>query len=432
MSQRSGSQRTRANQWRHWIALKRSTSGSGSPDVSSKYSKITDWASRMSDSERKQCDTELALAFFSGGVPFRFIENPHLLRATGLLRPGYKPPSRRQLSNQLLDDCYSSLQAEISTEMSKATYVSLATDAWTNVNGESVINFIVLLPRPVFYEAVYTADNSHTADYLADATAEIIRKIGTEKVVSVVMDNAAANTSATKKLQDTFKATPLTCVGCAAHWLNLLAKDITKLDVYRITLSHAVQVIKTFTNKHVVAAKFADLQLATYSRKIALQLPVETRWISRCNALGSLVDSKTALRQFCVLPELSSLLSGSKEAEVKRNVLSDEFWVMATELRAHLTPISGSILQLEKETGVLSAVYEQFQILSDFYKSSELPNAAEVLELFEKRWIDYFSPAVAIARLLNPAYVGQQETSGSWRRRRCISGKRSMKRTHPG
>ena len=82
---------------------------------------------------------------------------------------------------------------------------------------------------------------------------------------------------------------------------------------------------------------------------------------------------------------------------------------MATELRAHLTPISGSILQLEKETGVLSAVYEQFQILSDFYKSSELPNAAEVLELFEKRWIDYFSPAVAIARLLNPAYVGQQE-----------------------
>ena len=42
-----------------------STSGSGSTDVSSKYSKITDWASRMSDSERKQCDTELALAFFA-------------------------------------------------------------------------------------------------------------------------------------------------------------------------------------------------------------------------------------------------------------------------------------------------------------------------------------------------------------------------------
>ena len=29
---------------------------------------------------------------------------------------------------------------------------------------------------------------------------------------------------------------------------------------------------------------------------------------------------------------------------------------------------------------MLSAVYEQFQILSDFYKSFELPNAAEVLE----------------------------------------------------
>ena len=33
---------------------------------------------------------------------------------------------------------------------------------------------------------------------------------------------------------------------------------------------------------------------------------------------------------------------------MKRDVLSDDFSVKATELRAHLEPLSGAILQLEK------------------------------------------------------------------------------------
>ena len=91
--------------------------------------KVTDWAAKITENEKMRCDKELSLAFFSGGVPFRFIENPHLLRAMGILRPGYELPSRRQLSDRMLDDCYASLQAEMNADISKAMYVSLATDA---------------------------------------------------------------------------------------------------------------------------------------------------------------------------------------------------------------------------------------------------------------------------------------------------------------
>ena len=375
-------------------------------EIIRKHGKITDWASKVSENEKNRSDREFALAFFSGGVPFRFIENPYLLRAMGILRPGYKLPTRRQLSNKMLDDCYASLQLEMNADISKATYVSLATDAWTNVNGESVINFILLLPRPVFYEAVYTADCRHTGDYLAKITGDVIRKIGVEKVVAVVMDNAAANKASAKLLEQEFRDTSLTCFGCGAHWLNLLAKEINEIEEYQTMLSQAVQVIKTFSNKHVVAAKLADLQQATYSRTIALQMPVETRWMSHCNALKSIIDSKTALQQFCIIPELSCMLSGHKEAEVKRNVLSDDFWVKATELRAHLEPLSGAILQLEKDTGMLTCVYAQFQSLSNYYKASSLPNADRVLDLFESRWSKFYTPVVAIAHLVNPANVG--------------------------
>ena len=385
-----------------------STSCSENVSVTGKYRRVTDWVNRMSDSERNRCDTELSLAFFSGGIPFRFIENPHLMRAMSILRPGYEPPSRRQLSGRMLDDCHASIEAEMNAEISGAMYVSVATDAWTNVNGESVINFIVLMPtKPVFYEAVYIADNRHTADYLVEATSAIIKKIGEEKVVAVVMDNAAANVSAAKALQENFKNTTLTCVGCAAHWINLLAKDITKISMYQQTLSKAVQVIKMFTNRHVLAAKLADIQQHEYNRQISLQMPVETRWMTHCNALKSLVDSKTALQQFCVRPESSSMMCGEKEVGVKRNVLSDGFWVDVTELRAQLEPLSGVILQLEKNNGMLSSVYQQFQNLFDFYTISNMPNADQVLKLFESRWHEYFMPAVAIAHLVNPANVDQ-------------------------
>ena len=144
-------------------------------------------------------------------------------------------------------------------------------------------------------------------------TSNVINKIGAEKVIAVVMDNAAANEAAAKKLKQEFKETPLTCVGCAAHWLNLLAKDITTIAEYDEVLGQATQVIKTFSNKHVIAWKLAELQMQVYSQQIALKMPIETRWMSHRNALKSLMDSKTALQQFCILPELSSLLTGEKK-----------------------------------------------------------------------------------------------------------------------
>lgn len=382
-----------------------STSGIEDNGSTRKYMKITDWAGKISESEKNACDKELALAFFSGGVPFRFIENSHLQRAMSILRPGYVPPSRRQLSNRMLDSCYSSLQEDMNAEISKASYMSIATDAWTNVHGESIINFIVLLSKPIFFEAVYSADNSHSADYLAATTGQIIRKLGADKVVSVVMDNAAANVSAAKKLENEFKETPLTCIGCAAHWVNLLAKDITDIMEYRSILSQAVQVIKTFTLKRVVSEKLSQIQVTLYDKDMAFQVPIETRWMSHCNALKSIIDSKAALQQFCVHPELSNLLNGDKESQVKKNVLLDEFWIKVTELRAQLEPLSGVILQLEKNNGMLFSVYGQFQILSSFYSSSTLPNASEVLDLFRNRWFAYFTPAVAIAHLLHPGNI---------------------------
>ena len=147
MSQRSGSQRTRANQWRHWIALKR-LHRLGSTDVSSKYSRSrTGLAECRILTKAMRHRARLGVLRWSS---FPVHRKSTLAVSHGTTSVRLQAAEQKELNNQLLDDCYSSLQAEMSTKCQKPHTCSLATDAWTNVNGEWVINFIVLLPGQCF------------------------------------------------------------------------------------------------------------------------------------------------------------------------------------------------------------------------------------------------------------------------------------------
>ena len=78
------------------------------------------------------------------------------------------------------------VKTKMAEAVQRAKYVSIATDAWTDVNGQSVVNYIAM-------KAIYTKDNSHTADDLARTTAAVIEEIRAKKVA--VLENAAARIS---------------------------------------------------------------------------------------------------------------------------------------------------------------------------------------------------------------------------------------------
>ena len=96
----------------------------------------------------------------------------------------------------------------------RAEAVRQKTDAWVDVNAQSVIYFIATTPTPIFYEAVYTRESRHTAAYLSNTTADIINRIGAGKVLQLwlIMIHRTLLRGIT--------------------WLNLLAKDITGLEAY--------------------------------------------------------------------------------------------------------------------------------------------------------------------------------------------------------
>ena len=109
-----------------------------------------------------------------------------------LMRPGYIPPSRRQIGSTLIDEVYK----QMITETTRAQ-VCMALNECSNVHNEPIVFISVLDTNESTYviDSFDTAEKSHTSDYLTELAARSIKKChkeyGCTTVRSFVMDNAA-------------------------------------------------------------------------------------------------------------------------------------------------------------------------------------------------------------------------------------------------
>ena len=124
--------------------------------------------------DKIDADKKLARFFYSTGIPFTVVENPYWLEFIKTIQPAYISPNRRNLANNLLDAEYQVEQQDLNTTLANIT---LASDGWSNIRRESVLNFVLCLPKPVFYDAKYTGAESHTAEFIYQEFKSIIEDI---------------------------------------------------------------------------------------------------------------------------------------------------------------------------------------------------------------------------------------------------------------
>ena len=111
---------------------------------------ISNFADSMSDNEQESLEFELAQALFATGTSFSFLENPYVIKFFQHIRPIFKLPNRKKLSNELLNKVYDEVNIESNIQISQARSLSMISDGWSNINQESVQNFIVCTPKPFF------------------------------------------------------------------------------------------------------------------------------------------------------------------------------------------------------------------------------------------------------------------------------------------
>ena len=179
--------------------------------------------------EQRKFNQEMAMYFYTTGTSFLRIENPHLLQAIQLARPGASLPSRKQLADDrksgFLQECYQKMKTEVDKTLSSSTqYLSITSDAWSSVLNEPIVNYMAVCPTSsLFLEAVYTEEQGHNAEWIASDLARVMDNLG-DKVVGAITDNTAANKKAWDILEQKYPNRFFH--GCVAHGLNLLVKDI--------------------------------------------------------------------------------------------------------------------------------------------------------------------------------------------------------------
>jgi len=178
-----------------------------------------------------------------------------------LLHPGYKLPTDKAISNELLDTVYKNTLSSMENDLKNKT-VCMSIDDWSNVHHEPVICIVVtdVLDNSVhLIKTIDTTDNRHDTTYLLEVAIDGIRaclELGC-KVTSLVTDNAANMNRMRQDLAQAETDVPVEDVityGCSSHILHLFSKDIRLRDVNE----NIKQVIKYFRNTHFASAKYKE------------------------------------------------------------------------------------------------------------------------------------------------------------------------------
>lgn len=120
---------------------------------------------RTTQADKQNLDVQVARFIYATNTAFRAVEHGKFIKLINMLRPGYVPPNRHRISNELLNQVYDSLTSSIKKELEGKT-VCMALDGWSNVHNESIICVCVTDIDDDLVYLLDTKDNGHSWDYL--------------------------------------------------------------------------------------------------------------------------------------------------------------------------------------------------------------------------------------------------------------------------
>lgn len=352
----------------------------------------------------------LSKAIYVSGTPFSIVEHELWQGFFHLLRPSYRLPSRKSISTTLLDKEYASTKADVLQLLNDSSVLHLQCDGWSNVRVESIINFIVTQPKPVFVDFLATKENKHTIDYLFAQIDSQLNTYGPNKFFVVIADNAPNMQGALSKVSEKYEH--ITALGCTAHTLNLVAKDFIKVPLVDKLIGQAKSVINTIKNSHRFNSIFTDKQKEKKVKR-ALKMPHNIRWGSVHDSMERLLHNKQILQLLSVDDEVNL------PDQPKKLILDDNFWSKVQSLSSLLKPISDAITQVETNNAIIHKAYE---IITNTF--NEVINqvdsiSTQILTVQDKRLMSkklderkkqLIKPIFYAANILNPVSMGSSLT----------------------
>ena len=346
--------------------------------------KITDFCDRMNAATKQDIDLALATAFYGCNIPFSVVESVHFKNFCQKMRPSYKPPTRKALSEKLLDEVYCGVT---SSNIKAGTDSVLLIDGWKN-ESTNTKNVVTLIHNPcgtsgnesVFLEAFDMSGLPETSEALCNVVSES-RKLAKERhnvnIYCTVSDNAS-------NMVRMGKDHGLWHSACNAHTGNLLAKDLLSKNI----VSRVNMVLKSFKHPD------REHELTGYGGS-KVCLAADTRWCSQRDACLSLTKNLSAMRKVAANDEAEKLPSS-----VKSLLYDSVFLKEVADTIAVLDPVSQLINQCQKEEATVADAVELWMDL-------RLPeDHKDLLPHLEKRKNQSLNIYSLAANVLHPVYQG--------------------------
>ena len=207
--------------------------------ISTSAVKVYNWLDRVANTD--DLDESFGKMFYHTGIPFRFADSPSLKAFINKLRPAYQLPSAKQIAGSILNNVHQKFKRDINNALTNAQHIHLVSDGWSSHRKDHYVNFLAVFVNtemnPLLLKTVNTGDEQQDGPNIAKDFESVIEEVGANKVVSIVTDNAAPMKAAWTILD--LKYPGLIINGCAAHTINLLVKDICKLDRMKYYLENA-------------------------------------------------------------------------------------------------------------------------------------------------------------------------------------------------
>lgn len=378
----------------------------------------------------------LSKAIFVSGAPLSLFEHPLWEEFFAKLRPSFELPSRKQISTALLDFHYEKTKKMVDDEVKNSNVLHLQLDGWSNIRNESIINFVVTQPKPLFVDFVATEEKRHTGEYMATKIAEVMERYGSDKFYSCIGDNAANMQLGLRKTVEKFPH--INAFGCKAHVLNLLCSDILNKATSKKVFANAKKVIKKINKSHCLNSVFKKKQTEK-GIQTTLKIPPNTRWGYANQCLNSLIQNKAVLRLMAADPDMNKDFDvvnitgedsedGDNEedeeevepelpGEVKKMILNDQFWSKIECLHEILQPIAACIAKIETDDAIIHKAYDMlnklFLTVESLVKSSLVFDARDkknVEKCVQERKATLMHPILLAAAILDPAAIGSQLT----------------------
>ncbi|CAG8850091.1 14967_t:CDS:2, partial [Gigaspora margarita] len=223
---------------------------------------------------------------------------------------------QKELESLLAHGFYSAENSDLNTVinylLNKIQFLCLVTDSWSNIHKDSIINFMITTPKPLFYKSVHTKEDQHTVQNIAEEIDKVMQELGIDKFVAFITDNTP-----------NMKA--------AWHW----PKNV---------LETSKKIINYFRNYNIPLAAFCHLQIEKYEHIISL---VQT------------VDTQESI-------EISP--------NIKIHLMNDLFWQNLKHLRNFLEPFVKFIHELEGDVPLLFVGFLKLcQLKTTIYNNDYVP-----------------------------------------------------------